>query len=135
MEIIADSVVVSEWMVPEYKHCKRMFVYSIRCKANGKCYIGSTENIKSRLRHHAGALRSGKHYNKLLQADFNKFGEENFEARVLTTTDDCRPHALAMEKNWIKKTQSFKPEHGYNNDVVSKILRGEDPFEYRHVKA
>src|SRR5690606_4923302 len=47
-------------------------VYGIRNKQSGRIYIGSADNIKTRLITHLRELESGKHDNQELQADWNK---------------------------------------------------------------
>lgn len=52
-------------------------VYCIINKCTQKRYIGSSLNLKRRLMQHYSYLRLNKHSNKLLQRNFNKYGEEN----------------------------------------------------------
>ena len=59
-------------------------VYCIRCKVNNKAYIGSSTNIKSRWYEHKSDLRRGKHHNKQLQEDYNKYGADNFLYLILS---------------------------------------------------
>lgn len=58
-------------------------VYSIRNILNGKMYIGSSANIDYRFYQHKFVLRKGEHENPHLQASWNKYGEVNFEFKVL----------------------------------------------------
>lgn len=58
-------------------------VYKIYNKLNGRIYIGSAKEFKSRYKGHIYSLRNNKHSNKFLQNDFNKCGEENFVFEVL----------------------------------------------------
>ncbi len=132
MEVVVNNAMANAWKSRAYGSSGHMYVYLIKCRVNGKTYIGTTENIKGRLRHHSYELRSGSHANRAMQADFDKYGEGNFEAIIVETLVDSRPLALAMEKNWIRKTKSYLPEYGYNNCPVSKILRGEDPTPWKH---
>lgn len=63
------------------------YVYIIRNKYNGKVYVGSTKNIKPRLRNHFNRLKAGTHVNRKLQKDFIRYGksEEVFKTYVATT--------------------------------------------------
>jgi group I intron endonuclease len=53
-------------------------VYQIINKVNGKRYIGSSVNIKSRWRDHIYCLDGGRHNNHYLQRSWNKYGGSNF---------------------------------------------------------
>jgi len=58
-------------------------IYKIFNKANGRAYFGSTIHEKKRLATHLRHLRKGKHKNRLLQRDFDVFGEDSFEFSVI----------------------------------------------------
>lgn len=53
-------------------------VYAIINMHNNKMYIGSSVNIKNRLRSHFKSLHNGTHANKNLQAEWNLYGEQGF---------------------------------------------------------
>jgi group I intron endonuclease len=52
-------------------------VYRINV-GNGRFYIGSAVNLSKRKWNHLSALRSGRHYNSILQNSFDKYGEFDF---------------------------------------------------------
>lgn len=59
-------------------------IYTITNKVTGKLYIGESLDIYRRWHdEHIPQLRKNRHYNKELQNDFNKYGEENFSFEVL----------------------------------------------------
>jgi group I intron endonuclease len=58
-------------------------IYSIRHIDSGRQYIGSSNNIKDRLRSHIRNLSLGCHENHALQSDFSRFGANYFGATVL----------------------------------------------------
>ena len=60
------------------KSGKVIAVYEIRNTVSGKFYIGSSTNMYERWRTHRTKLRSNKHPNPVLQASWNKHGEEAF---------------------------------------------------------
>lgn len=62
-------------------------VYMIRHKITNKRYIGESSRLDKRFGEHCSLLRSGKHYNKEFQKDFNEFFEEIdfLEYRILAT--------------------------------------------------
>lgn len=58
-------------------------VYMIINTKNGKRYIGSSKNVRNRLWGHRANLRHNKHYNHLLQDDWNEYGENSFEYSII----------------------------------------------------
>lgn len=58
-------------------------VYSITCKSTGKGYLGSSIDIAYRWKRHLYLLRKGVHTNPHLQNSFDKYGESNFEFRLI----------------------------------------------------
>ena len=84
-------------------------VYQIRNTVNGKCYVGSSKNLKSRWTNHKWCLQKRVHRNSMLQRVFNKYGLV-FEFSVLETceVDDL----IAREQYWIDALRVI--ETGYN---------------------
>lgn len=96
---------------------KNQGVYIIKNKINGKIYVGSTaDTFDRRWKNHRKKLREGKHHSKHLQASWNKYGEENFEFKVLEVTEDnqCRKR----EGYYISLYNSCNPKFGYNEAKV-----------------
>lgn len=60
-------------------------VYSIRNIESGRQYIGSSNNIRDRIRSHIKDLSLGCHANHALQGDFSSLGLNYFEAKVLVS--------------------------------------------------
>ena len=60
-------------------------VYAIRNIDSGRQYIGSSKNLKSRIRLHIRDLSRGCHANHALQSDFSQFGADHFEAKILVS--------------------------------------------------
>ena len=59
-------------------------VYQLRCKRSGFVYIGGAErSILNCWSCHRAMVRSGKHYNNKLQADWNLHGERSFVLEVV----------------------------------------------------
>jgi group I intron endonuclease len=58
-------------------------IYEIACKANGRVYIGSTQDFRLRMIDHRKLLRHGKHTSRHLQAAFTKYGEAEFTFSIL----------------------------------------------------
>lgn len=62
---------------------KRIGVYEIRCKENGRVYIGQSGHVYNRICGHKAKLRSGVHVNRELLDDYSKYGESCFAFTVL----------------------------------------------------
>lgn len=81
-------------------------IYKITNLVNGKCYIGQSVNIKSRLSTHKGLPTANYMYN-----DMQEFGFENFSFETIII---CSPENLNMyEKSCIKHYDCIHP-NGYN---------------------
>ncbi len=79
-------------------------IYTIECVITGKCYVGSSINIRRRLNRHRAALSQGKHGSVLLQRAWDKYGAGTFDMCIveLCTRDDL----LSREQWWIDHTDS-----------------------------
>lgn len=62
-------------------------VYKIYNKINRKIYIGSSINIKKRFSDHKNKLKKNKHHNNHLQNAWNKYGNRNFEFKIIEICD------------------------------------------------
>lgn len=86
-------------------------VYSIRCKKNGRIYIGESENIEIRWCQHKMNLKYHTHHSKLLQDDYDKYGGDAFIWSVLGEYNN-EQERKAAEKNYIYALGTIK--YGYN---------------------
>ena len=97
-------------------------IYSIKNLINGKRYIGASKNIHNRWVDHRCKLNN--HYksaNNDLQADWDLYGESNFEFSVLK---ECHSHNLdEREIHWIKYYNATNPLYGYNKSSGGKKLK------------
>lgn len=105
-------------------------IYTITNKVTGKLYIGESLDIYRRWNdEHIPQLRKNHHYNRELQNDFNKYGEENFSFEVLERYSGNDPistkaRILILESYFI--TQFGKAGISlYNNEnTMVEILNG-----------
>ena len=87
-------------------------VYCIRCKVNNKAYIGSSANIKQRWGNNKSMLKAGRHDNKQLQEDYNKYGADNFLYSILI---NCKPQKLLKyESMYVLLFDTRQVNKGYN---------------------
>lgn len=62
-------------------------IYAIYCDPVDTTYIGKHLDCWNRWEQHKKMLREGKHYNKDLQADWDKYGEKAFSFRIIKIID------------------------------------------------
>lgn len=87
-------------------------IYVIRNKQNGKVYIGSSKNIRSRVNSHYSALKRGAHCNRHLQGAWDEYGEQSFEDEILEICPE--PELLQREQYWITAMNVTDQQVGYN---------------------
>ena len=63
-------------------------VYALVNLLNGHKYVGSSKNCSKRHKEHVAALKNGKHFNKHLQAAFNKYGPDVWYFMVLAEVEE-----------------------------------------------
>ena len=100
---------------------KVYLIYGIRCKSNGRIYIGRTTNLKCRLKCHFDQLKLNKHKNELLQNDFNEQGINNFEVYILE--DDIPIQDRNKEYDYMHKYNTYDKKYGYNYNDKTNIPR------------
>lgn len=104
-------------------------IYAIRCKENGKVYVGRTKDVALRMRNHFSEMargRKGYYENRVwhkseFQKDYEKYGESGFEVYVLETNVPY-PDSIARELYWINEYKAFCPQFGYNRKTVAQKI-------------
>lgn len=91
---------------------KESGVYQIKCRVNGKIYVGSSVNMRHRWSQHRRHLNEGRHRNAHLQAAWTKYGESTFHFSVLQFVE--RSELLRVEQEWLVRTNCTKRGVGYN---------------------
>lgn len=90
-----------------------MFIYKITCTKNKKIYIGQTiQDPGQRWRQHLSSLNNNKHSNPPLQHSFNKYGEKNFQFKILKQAETIE-ELNELEIKYIKKYACLTPK-GFN---------------------
>ena len=67
------------------KRLKPAGVFQIKNTANGKVLLGSSLNLEGPLNSHHFMLKTGSHRNKVLQQEWDEYGEEKFIFEILET--------------------------------------------------
>ena len=105
----------------EYKNMKfRMGIFRIINISNGKILIGSSSDLMSAWNSHRFQLEAGLHSSTGLQADWKKFGPENFRYEIVEeikqSEDNLQDYASdikILEEMLMEELQPFG-EKGYN---------------------
>ncbi|YP_010509711.1 homing endonuclease [uncultured phage cr105_1] len=93
-------------------------VYMIKNVLNNKRYIGSSRNIKQRLRTHLSTLIKNRHHNKHLLNSYNKYGQSSFKMCILELCEDIQDTILFLEQKYL----DLKPE--YNKAKIAENNSG-----------
>ncbi len=87
-------------------------IYTITNTVNGKVYVGSSIDIKTRWYGHRDKLKRGTHGNRFLLHSWNKYGQQSFEFRVVEL---CVPEELVdREQSWAFTLNTFDQKDGFN---------------------
>lgn len=93
-------------------------IYIIENNVNGMVYVGRSEIPEHRFKGHMSALRRGKHHNRLLQEDYDRYGSESFSFMVV---DVCNDEMMWLrELRWIQYYRSNNVAPIYN-DLGQKV--------------
>lgn len=91
-------------------------IYKITCLSNNKFYIGSSTNIRYRIRRHFNELRQNIHLNRYMQSSFNKYGECNF---IIECIESCSKEIidkdlLNLEQKYLDALKPYNESVGFN---------------------
>jgi group I intron endonuclease len=101
-------------------------IYKITNTNNGKCYIGSSQNIEKRFRGHRYMLTCNSHHSRYFQNAWNKYGDERFMFEILEVVDD-RAKLFEREQHYLD--QFSREDKLYNTYKVAGSSAG-----YKHTK-
>lgn len=93
-------------------------IYLIRCKENGRIYIGSSKNVYYRLTDHKRFLKNGLHHCREMQNDYNLYGSDSFEYQII---EFCSEQGrLKREKYYMEDVYcSLNTPNGYNRAEIN----------------
>lgn len=89
-------------------------IYGILCNANGKFYIGSTQNCQTRFGSHFDALKGGWHVNKIMQSCWNKYGAESFSWYWLEDVSGGKKELYFTEQLYFDFFKPWPENNGMN---------------------
>lgn len=108
-------------LVQKYKEIKiEAGIYQIRNVKNGKLLVVGTPNLKT-MNGKRFELQMGTSINKVLQQEWNEYGEDCFEFEILEVIEpkddpfyNVKDAVNKREEHWISELQSYG-ERGYNS--------------------
>ena len=114
----------------EYKFSHRpMGVFQIRNTKNEKVFVDSSTNIPGKINRHKFALNIGDHKSKMLQANWNEFGEAAFEFETIEPVEpredtdyDYAADLVTLEDLWLEKLAPYG-DRGYNQRKMTREER------------
>lgn len=109
-------------------------VYLIRNVVTQQVYVGSSVDVKKRIRAHRVELNKNKHKNPFLQKDWNETDRSLFDFSI---QEVCEESILReRESYWIKHYESLNPEKGFNCSIPdnSRVPRKKDREKQVRVK-
>lgn len=86
-------------------------IYAMRHNPTGKIYVGSSGDVKKRIRQHLCLLSLGKHKIENLQADYNAYGGDFTIFKLATISRFEDRH---LEYIWMEALHSRDAVRGYN---------------------
>ena len=99
-------------LVEEYKRTRPpMGIFIIRSKANNKCHLQTTQDLRGVMNGALVRLNGGRHPFKELQKEWNDFGSENFTFEILEnleydkdeTKTDYTKELAVLQMIWEEK--------------------------------
>lgn len=93
-------------------------IYAIRHIETGRLYIGSSKNIRIRIKTHFYDLRKNQHHCAYLQNAWNKYGDDAFEVEVLEQCELDRTVLLEREQHYL---DTLKPEFNHLPTAGSRL--------------
>lgn len=105
------------------------YIYCIKNKINGKCYVGKTlKSPKERFSEHLYDAYKPTEKNRPLYRAIKKYGENNFSLQVL---EECADELASGREIWyIEKLETYA--HGYNATIGGD---GKQLFDHEVIKA
>ena len=91
--------------------CRVCIIYKIKNIITNQIYIGSSINIRSRIRKHFKELKDGKHHSLKLQRSYDKYGKENFIVEYLVTIPE--EYRQKMEQWFLDNNDCY-----FNNEKI-----------------
>ncbi len=94
------------------RYNKNSCIYCIFNKINGKFYLGSTINFKTRINTHRIQCKRNIHHSIKFQRAYKKYGEDSFVVYILEYVDNH--NIKEREEYYLNLLKPYESEIGYN---------------------
>lgn len=110
-------------------------VYGIHNLIDRKVYIGSTLDLRNRIRKHHEMLRAGRHQNRYMQNAWNKHGADAFRFKIHETAwlPGLDYQLRLVEQQLLEKFRSTDRRYGYNLSLSTTGQIGRHSEETRRL--
>ena len=108
-------------------------VYQIECLSNNKKYIGVSKDIQRRWRQHRSLLFKGIHHSSDMQKDYNQYGEDSFEFKVIKECEYAE--AKYLEEQLIQKNQPEYNAYTNNKGIIHNTIGKNKQVENKIINA
>lgn len=107
-------------------------IYCVKNKITKRVYVGKSVCIEERWDIHKKKLENKSHENYLMQQDYNNYGIDSFEFRLLEETEADDNILFIRERIWGQQLNSKDPVFGYNiGEFYTGDLLEEDRNKYK----
>lgn len=94
-------------------------IYLIACTSSGRKYVGQSVDVERRWWQHKNQAKKGRHSNPIIQASWNKHGEESFTFDLI---EECTREDLgSREQHWIDTLKTSYKFGGMNLEEEIEI--------------
>ena len=108
------------------------YIYLLRNNANGKVYVGRTGKFDDRKKMHINELRLNRHSNKMLQDDYNKYGEDVFSFEIVFKTE-MHLTRTNLEQAFMVALRTYDDRYGYNRKDPYFFNNGKPTKNYKEI--
>lgn len=114
-------------------------VYLIENHIDGRCYVGGSVKMRSRIFGHYSKLVVSDHGNEYLQMAWLECGSYSFSVRVLEIVKNSNDKSLIeavkeREDCWIQRLRSYDRSCGYNIRPSANVAALETKAKLREIK-
>lgn len=104
---------------------EKIGVYAVHNKKTNKYYVGSSVNIKSRMKSHRSNIEKLKGSNLRMDEDLKTVEDiENFEFLVLETFEDYKITESQLRQKESEYIEYYDANNGYNNPTRTPFING-----------
>lgn len=109
-------------------------IYAIKNNIDNNMYVGSSTNIKSRIKYHVNALKNNKGCNRNLQEIVNSIGLDKFSFIILETCEDNNSTIKYLENKYIELYGYYNKNKVDGKPIFCYDINGQYLHEFLNLK-